>query len=260
MADKNYKSYTAKPSMLSTGVQYGLNEMVETGFSMGLQSGRKTVVDAVTSDIENDFLKDVLQDGLASGMGYFSGKLMQKQEDLLDTAFTKGVGLVGAWYTKSFIANKLRGLKGRKLKLLSKFLSDTDTKAEECRLIADFVKMDIDTSANSHNPLARQNVWSSSLQNESFNVQKEGVASQLAKIQIDGMRDSFEMKIKTSSFFNTDKDLIRKMTGISTVTDKEIKKLNALSSSQVFQDSEGNWIGGNEAMISLMNGLGLHRV
>jgi hypothetical protein len=259
MSSVNYQAYSAKAGVLSTGLKFGVNEMVETGFSMGLQNGRRIVIDSVAGDVENEFVKDMIQDGLSAGMGFFTGKLMQKQEELLDSAFSKGVTLVGSWYTKSLLKNKLRGLKGRKARLLSKFLTDSDNKVEECRLIADFVKMDIDSSSNSHDPIARQNVLKSKFNHESLQVQKEGVSSQLAKLQIDGMRDTFEMKIRTSSFFNTDKDLIRRMTGMTVVTDKEIKKLNALSNSQVFQDSQGNWIGGNEAMVSLMNGLGLHR-
>lgn len=257
--DIKFNTYSSKPSMLTTGVQYGVNEMAETALSMGFQTGRRTIVEGVTKDIENEFLNDVVQDGLSAGLGYFSGQIMQMQDKVLEGIFRSGSAIVGAWYVKSSAANYFKSLKGTKLKLFSRFMGDNDKKAEECRLIADFVKIDADTTANSHNPLAQQNAIQAKYRHESLEVNKEGVRSGLAKLQIDGLRDTFEMKLRTSSFFNTDKDLIRKMTGMTIVTDKEIKKLNALSSSQVFQDSEGNWVGGNQAMIELMSGLRLHR-
>lgn len=260
--EKTFHSYSAKPSMLSTGAQYGVNEMVETGTSMGLQQGRQIIVTGVTKDLEDGFIKDVLQDGVNAGVGYLSGQAMQFQEQLLDKAFTQTRVMIGSWYAgRGALRDKFKEKfrKGRKATMFSKILGDNNDKVEECRLIADVGKMDIDTSSSSGNPLSRQNVIKNKFQHEALEVQKEGVSSSLAKLQIDGMRDTFEMKIRTSSFFNTDKKLIKAMTGLTSVTDKDIKKLNTLSNSQVFQDSEGNWIGGNEAMIVLMNGLGLHR-
>ena len=261
MSELKYQTYSSKPSILATGTQYGVNEMVETGTSMGLQEGRKIVVSGITSGIENDFVKDMIQDGLGAGIGYFSGQIMQKQEKLLESSFNATRVLVGAWYSKSFIRDKFKSSfkKGRKASMFSKFLGSTDNKAEECRIINDFGKMDIDTSANANNPLTRQNVMQNKFQHDSLQVNKEGVNSSLAKLQIDGMRDTFEMKVKTSSFVADDKNLIRKMTGKTMVDSKDIDKLNSLSSSMVFQDSNGKWVGGNEAIVTLMNGLGIHR-
>ena len=261
MSEIKYSTYSAKPSMLSTGAQYGVNEMAETALSMGMQNGRRTVVEGVTGGIENDFAKDMIQDGLSAGIGYFSGQLMQKQEALLDGVFNNGAMIVTAWYSKSKLSGFLKSnKKGRKASMASRFLGDNDNKAEECRLIADFVKINSDSQSNAHNPNSRQKAIESKFLHESNEVQKEGVRSNLAKLQIDGMRDTFEMKMKTSSFFNTDKKLIRDMTGLNNVTDKDIKKLNSLSASMVFEDSSGNWIGGNEAMISLINALKMPRL
>jgi len=258
--NNNYKTYSSKGvSTLGTGVGYGVNEMTETALSMGLNSQRRNVVEGVTNNIDNPFLNDVVQDGVSAGLGYLTGQAMQFQEYALSKSYKVGATAVIGWYSKSKIKGFLKGKKGRKLGMISKFLGDNDKKAEECRLISDFVKMDIDTTANAHNPQAQHNKLEGRFKFESLEVQKEGVRSSLASLEIDGLRDTFEMKLKTSSFFNTDKSLIKKMTGMTTVTDKEIKKLNALSSSMVSQDSNGNWIGGNEASINLLNALGLHR-
>lgn len=260
MSNVKYSTHSAKPSMLATGTQYGVNEMVETGTSMGLQQGRKIIVEGVTSDIENPFVQDMITDGLSAGIGFFSGQLMQKQEKLLDTAFLAGSAAVVGWYSKSKLLNLMKGKKGKKLSMISKFFGDNDKKAEECRLIADFSKMNMDSSANSHNPLTRQNMLENKIAHDTLQVRKEGVNTSMAKLQIDGMRDTFDMKIKTSSFFNTDKQLIKKMTGMISVTDKEIKKMNSLSSAHVFQDNNGNWIGSTQAQTELLNTLGFKRV
>jgi len=260
MADKAYKTYSSKGvSTLGTGVGYGINEMAETATSMGLQSQRRNLIEGISSNVDNEFLNDVIQDGVGAGLGYLTGQAMRLQEHVLESSFKRGSVAVVGWYGKSKLKDFLKGKKGRKLSMISKFIGENDNKVEECRLISDFVKMDLDTTANAHNPLAKHNRLEGRLKYDTLEVQKEGVRSSLAKLQVDGMRDTFEMKIKTSSFFNTDKQLIKKMTGMTTVTDKEIKKLNALSSSMVSLDSEGNWIGGNEASISLLNALGLHR-
>jgi len=261
MSDIKYSTYSSKGiNALGTGAKYGVNEMTETAFSMGLNTGRRTVVEGITKDIENQFLNDIVQDGLSAGLGYFSGQAMQIQEDVLSSAFKSSATIVGAWYTKS-LAKKtiMRGLKGRKLGMLSKWLGSNDKKVEECRLIADFAKMDLDTTSNSQNPIAHQKRYESKYKHESLEVSKEGVRASLSKLQIDGMRDSFDMKIKTSSFFVTDKNLIKKMTGLQVVTDKDIKKLNALSRSMVVEDSNGNYIGGNQVMSELLSSLNLQR-
>ena len=259
-ATKTYKTYSAKGiSTLGTGVGYGINEMAETATSMGLQSQKRKLVEGMTDNIDNPFLNDILQDGLGAGLGFMTGKAMQFQEYALEKSFTVGATAVIGWYSKSKIKNFLKGKKGRKLGMISKFLGDNDNKVEECRLISDFVKMDIDTTGNAHNPQTQHNRLEGRMKYEALEVQKEGVRSSLAGLEVTGLRDTFDMKLKTSSFFNTDKALIRKMTGMTTVTDKEIKKLNALSSNMVSQDNEGNWIGGNEASINLLNALGLHR-
>ncbi|OIO17822.1 MAG: hypothetical protein AUJ81_01100 [Helicobacteraceae bacterium CG1_02_36_14] len=119
--------------------------------------------------------------------------------------------------------------------------------------------MNVDSIASSNNPQTHNATIQNKQQFENLQVNKEGVRSQLARLQTDGMRDTFEMKLKTSSFFNTDKTLISNMTGMLTVTDVDIKKLNSLSSSMVSQDSSGNWVGGNQAMIELLSALRLQR-
>lgn len=261
MADVKYSAYSSKGiDVAGNGLKYGVNEMAETALSMGMNSQRKVIVEGITSNIENQFLNEIVQDGLSAGLGYFSGQFMQIQEKVLEGAFDRGAGLVVAWYGKSKLGDAFKGFKkGRKSAMLAKFLGATNDETEKARLIADFVKMDADMTANSHNPLAQQQAIEGKYHHETLEVQKEGVRSELAKLQTDGMRDTFDMKLKTSSFFNTDKRLIQQMTGMPTVSEKEIKKLNALSSSMVSLDSEGNWIGGNEASINLLNALGLHR-
>jgi hypothetical protein len=260
MADKKYQSYSSKGlSVLGTGVGYGVNEMAETATSMGLSNQRRVLIEGISSGVENQFLNDVIQDGVGAGLGFLTGQVMRVQEYALSSAYKTGAVAVTAWYGKSKLKGFLKGKKGRKLGMISKFIGDTDKKAEECRLISDFTAMNIQATSNSNNPQAKHNMLEGRFKHDSLEVKKEGVRSSLAKLQVDGLRDTFEMKLKTSSFFSTDKKLIKQMTGMTSVTDKEIKKLNALSSAMVSLDNEGNWIGGNEASINLLNALGLHR-
>ncbi|WP_373002179.1 hypothetical protein [Sulfurimonas sp.] len=261
MTEIKYSAYSTKTaSVLGTGLGYGVNEMVETATSMGLQSQRRVIVAGVTSEIESEFLTDVIQDGIGAGLGYMTGQAMRAQEWALDKSFKVASTAVVGWYSKSFLKAKFKNFrKGRKATMFSKFLGDNDNKVEECRLMADFAKMDMDGTANVGNPQAEHNLYESKLKFEALEVNKEGVRSNLAKLQIDGNRDMFEMKIKTSSFFVTDKALIKQMTGAVEVTSKDIDKLNALSSSMVFEDSAGNFIGGNQAMVELLSALRINR-
>lgn len=260
MQDKKINLYSATTSTLTTGVGLGVNEMAESGTSMFLTGGRRLVVEGMTKDMEEGVMKDMLQDGMSSAMSMWSGGIMQLQESAMQKVIAGGGIFVAAQYSRSKIGNFMKGKKGRKLGMLSKFFGANDKKAEEARLIADFTKMNVDSNSSSNNPLLHHNKILTKQRFESIQVQKEGVMTQITKVDMDGSRDIFEMKIKTSSFFNTDKRLIQQMTGITVVTDKEIKKLNALSSNMVFQDSSGNWIGGSESSIALLNSLSLQRV
>lgn len=257
----NFTTYSSKGiNVGGTSLKYGVNEMAETAFSMYAQGERRSIVEGVTKDIENEFLNDVVQDGLSAGLGYFTGQAMQLQETLLDGSYKFGRNAVMAFYGSSFVKEKFKKFaKGRKAQMFSKFLSGSDKKAEESRLMADFVKMDLDTSSSSHNPIARQKQHEAKYMHENLEVKKEGVRANLALLQAEGLNRTFQMKMETSSFFVTDKKLIKQITGMLSVTENDIKKLNAMSSAKVFQDSNGEWVGGNEAMVILMNGLGLHR-
>jgi len=252
-------TFSSKASTtLTTGIAYGVNEMAETGMSMGLSNGRRYVVSGMTDDMDDGIMKEMLQDGLSSTMSMWTGAVMRAQESVLEKTIAVGAVAVGAWYGKSRLKGFLNG-KGRKMALLGKFIGSNNSKAEEERLIADFSKMNVDSIASSNNPQTHNATIQNKQQFENLQVNKEGVRSQLARLQTDGMRDTFEMKLKTSSFFNTDKTLISSMTGMLTVTDVDIKKLNSLSSSMVSQDSSGNWVGGNQAMIELLSALRLQR-
>lgn len=261
MAQDKFNTYSSKGiDVGSTGLKYGVTEMTEGAVSYHLQDGKRSIVTGITSDIESDFMKDIVSDGVNAGLGYFSAQAMQLQETLLEGAFNQGTKVVLGWYAGSYVKDKFKKYaKGRKAMMFSKFLSGSDKKAEEARLIADFVKMDIDSSANTHSPTARQKQYEAKYIHENLEVSKENVRARLATLNISGMRETFDMKLKTSSFTNIDKKLIQQMTGKRNIDKEDINKLNAMSNAQVFQDSDGNWVGGNEAMVILMNGLGLHR-
>ena len=260
--ETKYSTFSAKkPSILTTGIAFGTNEMAETGVSMALNGGKMYAIEGMTGDMDDGIMKELMQDGLSSAMSMWSGAMMQKQEVVLSSAYNLGRTTVLGYIGSSKALAHMKTLKGKKLGMFSKiFGKSEEAKATNARLIADFTKMDIDSTSNSDNPLAKHNQMSSKLQFESLQVNKEGVNSRLAKIQIDGIRDSFEMKLKTSSFTQKDKVLIQKLTGVRNVSDDYIKKLNTLSASMVFQDSNGNWIGGNEAMVSMLNSMNFNRV
>ena len=140
--NNNYKTYSSKGiSTLGTGLGYGVNEMTETALSMGLNSQRRNVIEGVTKNIDDPFLNDVIQDGVSAGLGYLTGQAMRLQEDVLSSSYKIGASAVIGWYSKSKIKGFLKGKKGRKLGMISKFLGDNDNKGEECRIISDFVKI-----------------------------------------------------------------------------------------------------------------------
>ena len=267
MSDKVYNTYSSKkPNALTTGITYGVNEMLESGAQMGLQDGRRIAVEGFTGTMEDGIMREMLQDGLNSAMSNWTGAIMMAQEKLLETSFNQGknlvYGLYGASGAREFLKNKFKNKfkKGRKASLFAKFIGNTDSTAEKGRLIADFTKMDIDSSANSRNPSTEVTQIQRKQQFEAHEVNKEATRTRIASLQLNGLTRSFDWKLKTSSFVDADKPLIKDVTGLTSVSDEYIDKLNSQSLGQSFKDNNGNWIGGNQVTAEMLNFLNTNKV
>lgn len=254
--------YSAVSAKASQGASMGVSEMFETGAMRLMQEQRRDTIEGLTHDMEEGLFREMIEDGANSALGVWSSGIMIAQEALLDEGITRGRNLVVGLYASSKIKNLFKGKyrKGRKASMFSKFLSGNDSTAEKGRLIADFSKMDITASSSSHAPVTRESRVKSKYMYEEHEVNKEATRTRLAKLQLDGLTRSFDWKLKTSSFSSLDKYLIKEVTGVATVSDDYIDKLNSQSNAQSFKDSSGNWIGGNQANVMLMTGLGLHNV
>ncbi len=243
--------------------QYGAEEALETATALALMGGRTELMTGITADIKNDFAKEVIQDGIGAAYNVMTQGVMMFEQAVLETAFNKFAAASTAIIVKSKIrlGDKLRGLKGRKAKILSKVLGGFDKlDVDHARLIADYGAMSLQARNVINTPRSQTEALKMQQSADGVELNKEQVRLRMAGMAQNSMRNSFDMKLKLSKFTQDDEKLIKSVTGLRLVTQDDISKLNAMSGDTVFRDSAGNWLGGVQVQGELMTGIRLQRV
>ncbi len=239
---------------------FSVEEMAETALSMSMMGVRGDAMAAATDKIENEFLKEVVQDGVGAGFSVLSSAMMAAEQKVVEATFNRfgsvalGIALAGKNGVRTF-ARKFR--KGRKASMMGRAVSSLNLTTEDARLVADFGAMNVNGRSSVVSPSASQDAFSMTVSNNMQELQSEKVRTMQAGMALTTMKDSFEIKLKSSSFLDTDKPLIKKVLRVEVVTDEMITMLNSYSRASVFKDTSGNYIGTAQAQTELLLGLRL---
>ncbi len=247
-------------SVAAKASSFAVEEMAETALSMSMMGVRGEAMSVATEKIENEFLKEVVQDGVGAGFSVLSSAMMGAEQKIVEAAFNRfsvaagAVAISGKNGVKN-LARKFR--KGRKSSMMTRAVSGLNLTTEDARLIADFGAINVNGRSSVVAPSASQDVYSMTMANKAQELESEKIRTMQADMGLKTMRDSFDIKLKSSSFLDTDKPLIKKVLRVDAVSDDLIVMLNSYSRASVFRDSAGNYVGSAQAQAELLTGLRL---
>ena len=215
--------------------------------------------DVVLKKLKDNGMPDgILKDAIDSGITImFSSALMlymQKQEALLQKIVDSAIALLVA--ALSPLTRVAKGLarkffKGAKAGMISRFLGvSTEARVGFAQVVT--------TGANAMFN-ARQ-TESQFYQRASYVQQQKTqlIATKdqqlaYAKAKADSFNQTLMFKLLTSKFTATDKELLRKITGSSSI---DIDQINKVADFMWVKDDKGDIVGLSEAFMQMLNGLG----
>lgn len=215
--------------------------------------------DVVLKKLKDNGMDDgILKDAIESGITImFSSALMlyiQKQEEVIHKILGVVVSLLGV-ILGSF-SSKVKGLaskffKGAKAGIISKFLG---VSAEARVGYANVVVNGTNAVFNSSQSSSQNNGYVSNIikQKEALLHSKDQQLA-YAKAKADSFNQTLMFKLLTSKFTATDKELLRKITGSSSI---DIEQINKVADFMWVKDDKGDIVGLSEAFMQMLNGLG----
>lgn len=215
--------------------------------------------DVVLKKLKDNGMDDgILKDAIESGITImFSSALMlyiQKQEEVIHKILGVVVSLLGVILNP--FASKVKGLarkffKGAKAGIISKFLG---VSAEARVGYANVVVNGTNAVFNSSQSSSQNNGYVSNIikQKEALLHSKDQQLA-YAKAKADSFNQTLMFKLLTSKFTATDKELLRKITGSSSI---DIEQINKVADFMWVKDDKGDIVGLSEAFMQMLNGLG----
>ena len=215
--------------------------------------------DVVLKKLKDNGMDDgILKDAIESGITImFSSALMlymQKQEEIIHKILGVVVSLLGV--ILSSFSSKVKGLarkffKGAKAGIISKFLG---VSAEARVGYANVVVNGANAVFNSSQSSSQNNGYVSNIikQKEALLHSKDQQLA-YAKAKADSFNQTLMFKLLTSKFTATDKELLRKITGSSSI---DIEQINKVADFMWVKDDKGDIVGLSEAFMQMLNGLG----
>ena len=215
--------------------------------------------DVVLKKLKDNGMDDgILKDAIESGITImFSSALMlyiQKQEEVIHKILGVVVSLLGVILNP--FASKVKGLarkffKGAKAGIISKFLG---VSAEARVGYANAVVNGTNAVFNSSQSSSQNNGYVSNIikQKEALLHSKDQQLA-YAKAKADSFNQTLMFKLLTSKFTATDKELLRKITGSSSI---DIEQINKVADFMWVKDDKGDIVGLSEAFMQMLNGLG----
>ena len=213
----------------------------------------------VLTRLKNNGMDDgILKDAIDSGITImFSSALMlyiQKQEEVLQKIINVASTLfVTALSPLTRVAKGLarKFFKGAKAGMISRFLGvSTEARVGFAQVVT--------TGANAM--FNRKQSESNFYQNASYVQQQKNqlIATKdqqlaYAKAKADSFNQTLMFKLLTSKFTATDKELLRKITGSSSI---DIEQINKVADFMWVKDDKGDIVGLSEAFMQMLNGLG----
>lgn len=215
--------------------------------------------DVVLKKLKDNGMDDgILKQAVESGITImFSSALMlyiQKQEEIIHKVLGVVVSLLGV--ILSPFASKVKGLarkffKGAKAGIISNFLGvSTEARVGYSQVVVNganamFNRKQYEGQCFSHSNFVNQskaNILHSKDQQLAY-----------AKAKADSFNQTLMFKLLTSKFTATDKELLRKITGSSSI---DIEQINKVADFMWVKDDKGDIIGLSEAFMQMLNGLG----
>ena len=215
--------------------------------------------DVVLKKLKDNGMDDgILKQAIESGITImFSSALMlyiQKQEEVIHKILGVVVSLLGVILNP--FASKVKGLarkffKGAKAGIISKFLG---VSAEARVGYANVVVNGTNAVFNSSQSSSQNNGYVSNIikQKEALLHSKDQQLA-YAKAKADSFNQTLMFKLLTSKFTATDKELLRKITGSSSI---DIEQINKVADFMWVKDDKGDIVGLSEAFMQMLNGLG----
>ena len=230
-------------------------EFFETLIYMVAYEEATKMIKNFTEDIENPYLREAVES--AANVAIFGGIFMiiQYEEQIIEKVFNIANGIIsGLLFLPKKAIGKLKGLKGRKLSLVSKVLSGfNDDAVGKAQVVTSQLNNFISGRNNQYQSM---NLLDGSQQIRKTVFQKEDISFRLANAMASRYNETLIFKLLTATFSEQDKTILKKILGTYNPDNLDINDLNKISEFMFVKDSEGKIIGLSEAFFELINGLG----
>ena len=207
---------------------------------------------------DNGMSDGVLKDAIDSGITImFSSALMlyiQKQEEILQKIVNVAAGLfVSAVSPISRVAKGLlsKFKKGVKAGMISKIIGvSTEARVGFANSVATGANAVFNSRQSGSQYYHRATI---SMQQRELLMHSKDQQLAYAKAKADSFNQTLMFKLLTSKFTATDKELLRKITGSSSI---DIEQINKVADFMWVKDDKGDIVGLSEAFMQMLNGLG----
>ena len=230
-------------------------EFFETLIYMVAYEEATKMIKNFTEDIENPYLREAVES--AANVAIFGGIFMiiQYEEQIIEKVFNIANGIIsGLLFLPKKAIGKLKGLKGRKLSLVSKVLSGfNDDAVGKAHVVTSQLNNFISGRNNQYQSM---NLLDGSQQIRKTVFQKEDISFRLANAMASRYNETLIFKLLTATFSEQDKTILKKILGTYNPDNLDINDLNKISEFMFVKDSDGKIIGLSEAFFELINGLG----
>ena len=212
------------------------------------------MIKGFTEDIENPYFKEAVES--AVNVAVFGGIFMiiQYEEFIIEKVFNIANGIIsGLLFLPKKAIGKLKGLKGRKLSLVSKVLSGfNDDAVGKAQVVTSQLNNFISGRNNQYQSM---NLLDGSQQIRKTVFQKEDISFRLANAMASRYNETLIFKLLTATFSEQDKTILKKILGTYNPDNLDINDLNKISEFMFVKDSECKIIGLSEAFFELITDL-----
>ena len=230
-------------------------EFFETLIYMVAYDEARKMIEGFTEDIENPYLKEAVES--AMNVAVFGGIFMiiQYEEQIIEKVFDLVSAMViGMMTMPKKVIGKLKGLKGRKFRILGNILggfsSDGVNKANVVvNQLGNFI-------AGRNNQYQSMSLVEGAQDIRKSVFYKEDIRFRLADAMAKRYNDTLIFKLLTSTFSEKDKTILKKILGTYDPNKLDINDLNKISEFMFVKDDNGKIVGLSEAFLELVNGLG----
>ena len=242
--------------------------MAENNFNRILKLGVEEIFEDLTYNVaynevltrlkDNGMSDGILKDAIDSGITImFSSALMiymQKQEALLQKIVDSAIALLVVVLNP--LTSKVKGLarkffKGAKAGMISNFLGvSTEVRVGYSQVVVNGANAMFNSKQYEGQCFSHSNFVNQSKANLLHSKDQQLA---YAKAKADSFNQTLMFKLLTSKFTATDKELLRKITGSSSI---DIEQINKVADFMWVKDDKGDIVGLSEAFMQMLNGLG----